>query len=312
MDPLDNSTKALLKDFKPISEALGNKVTFTPRFMIHNGSLSHCVGNTGGEGEGDACKDMCTNHGRYCFPSASIPGSAVVTESLRRMCIWEKHGQDDHDGILGQPWWEYVEYFNGLCSDSNATFADEKCIDEAYAFAKVSVEDVKSCMTDSGDPTQDVENVHLDKAIEEQALNGVFLAPTIHINHQTLSWTAAAAGKASPAGGMLETICGGYEEGHVPEVCARCLGAKDVVSCAASDDHHGGDDDDDDNNHGGDHRAAPKSHGFRNFMIFFVLAGAVGGSVFYMYKMRDSHSDSSFGALRYAMLGDNDNNGGGS
>lgn len=290
MDPLDNFSKDLLKEFKPIAAALGSKAEFLPRYMIHNGSQSHCNGDPSSD---VGCREACTNDGWYCYPSTyPIPGAAVVVESLRRMCIWERHGRENDDGFFGRPWWDYVTYFDDRCSGSNDTFADPTCVNEAYEHAKVNAEYVKDCMADMDESSR-----LLDRAIKDRVTYGVYLAPTVHIDDQTLSWKMAAN---SPTMGMINTICDSFEAGHIPEVCMRCLGARDVVSCAASDGRRG-----DRRNH-----YAPKNTGnaFRSFFIFFVLAGAGVGVGFYAKKMRNARSDSNWD-LRNAMLGNVDGGG---
>jgi hypothetical protein len=50
------------------------------------------------------CYTLCTNNGRYCCVDPDgdmekgVSGADVVTESLRRICIWKSYGADNGIG----------------------------------------------------------------------------------------------------------------------------------------------------------------------------------------------------------------------
>jgi hypothetical protein len=55
-----------------------------------------------------------------------VSGQDVVTESLRRLCIWKEYGQDG----IGLPWWSYVESFLNIC-DGQELFTNKAFINRA-------------------------------------------------------------------------------------------------------------------------------------------------------------------------------------
>ena len=63
-------------------------------------------------------------------------GVDVVTESLRRICIWRAYGQDDG---IGAAWWDYVEEFMYRCDnpDKPGFFNNGDCIADVMNVAGV-------------------------------------------------------------------------------------------------------------------------------------------------------------------------------
>ncbi len=61
-----------------------------------------------------------------------ISGGDVVTESLRRICIWKEYGKDG----VGLPWWDYVDEFLYRC-DAEDFFTNEDCIKDAMKHANI-------------------------------------------------------------------------------------------------------------------------------------------------------------------------------
>ena len=279
MSPIDDYGKSILNTFKPIALALGIQARFYPHFMIHNGSLSNCENN---EGE-QFCYNVCTNGGRYCYPSHYIAGSHVVTESLRRLCIWKHHGQNvTEDGAV---WWEYVTYFNEHCSTSNQTFADDKCIEDAYKHAGANANDIEGCMMDSGDVREDTPNTLLDQELQAKVEYGVHITPLVWVNHKTLHWPSPSARS------MLEAVCSGFVQEGKPQVCDECLSSPDPVVCASAvkpSDHKG-------------MQPSKKYHPIRPFLFFVAIICAAFG-VWYFKKRREE--DPHYG-LNYSLLGGN-------
>ena len=224
MDFFDEYSKKLFHDIGPIVNALGDRGTFYPHYMLHNGSRTNC-GGAGGSGSNESapqlCEHMCSNNGRYCYPTHHYNGTAVVVEILRRACIWKHHGPTTGDKI-GAKWWQYVTYFDEKCGD---TFTDDKCMHEALKQAAITKNEIESCMVDSGDPTGDVPNTLLDAMLRSQLEYGVVTAPRLWANHRVLDDPTASA--------LLTAICDVSTSGSVLSVCKQCLHNKDPVACVA-------------------------------------------------------------------------------
>ena len=199
MDILDDYSKKLFQDIGPIVNALGDRGTFFPHYMLHNGTRTNC-GGAGGSGSGNnqsapqLCENMCTNNGRYCYPTHRRNGTAVVMEILRRACIWKHHGPTKGD--IGAKWWQYVLYFGEKCGD---TFTNENCMHEALKHAEIPKNEVENCIIDSGDPTGDDPNTLLDAALRSQIEYGIVTAPRLWASHRALDDPTADA--------LLAAIC---------------------------------------------------------------------------------------------------------
>ena len=93
-NPVEVVSKNFQKTFYPDVGALGASQQFTPHFYIFDGVQNGCHSNAAN------CGSLCVNQGRYCAvdPDSDlergISGGDVVVESLRRLCIWQHHGQD--------------------------------------------------------------------------------------------------------------------------------------------------------------------------------------------------------------------------
>jgi len=98
--PSDKVSQDFLKTFKSAATSLGSHAYFSPHMYIYDGVKSRCRGQDGQS----MCYNLCTNHGRYCATDPDndldkgISGADVVTESLRRMCIWNHYGKEDGVG----------------------------------------------------------------------------------------------------------------------------------------------------------------------------------------------------------------------
>jgi hypothetical protein len=226
MDFFDEYTKKLFQDIGPIVNALGDRGSFYPHYMLHNGSRTNC-GGAGGNGSGSnesvpqLCENMCTNNGRYCYPTHHYNGTAVVVEILRRACIWKHHGPEKGD--VGAKWWQYVTYFDEKCRDSFAV--SEKCMIEALKHAAIPKIDVDNCMMDSGDPIGDDPNTLLDAMLRSQQEYGIITAPRLWANHRVLDDPTASA--------LLTAICDVSDPGTKFSACTQCLHNKDPVACVA-------------------------------------------------------------------------------
>merc|ERR1712032_1333831 len=102
------------REFKAAAVGLDSHAYFTPHMYIYDGVMSGCRAQDGS----NMCYNLCTNDGRYCATDPDndldngISGADVVTESLRRICIWKNYGESDG---VGKEWWDYVNEFMFRC-----------------------------------------------------------------------------------------------------------------------------------------------------------------------------------------------------
>jgi len=208
-DPIANG---LQKDWKAVAIGLGNTARFTPHQYIYDGALSGCVQN----GE-NICHTLCTNNGRYCATdpnnnlSFGISGADVVTEGLRRLCIWMKYGEVDDVGV---PYWTYLSEFIDSC-DNNDHFTDNTCIQNVYNNANIDGTVIDTCMLDSGGTSRDVRNVLLDIEISKAAEREVILLPAIYVNGISFRGSVSASE-------VFKAVCAGIDEENAPQVCQQC------------------------------------------------------------------------------------------
>ncbi|CAB9509639.1 Vacuolar-sorting receptor 1 [Seminavis robusta] len=229
------SPNPLLQEFRDIAVVLGrnnNNVTFTPFHYIYDGILAGCYSNDP-SAEG-LCYNLCTNAGRYCATDpdneldVGVSGGDVVQESLRRMCIWELYGKDDG---IGEPWWDYVQYFESYCGLDR--FKDDDCLSDAYKQSGVDPARIQQCMkVDSGGLEGDTTNSLMEQSLEAQRRRGLQEVQAAFVN-------GALVPGALSAEGLLWAVCAGFAA--PPLVCNSCLYnmesdcfEEDVVSCAAA------------------------------------------------------------------------------
>ncbi|CAJ1970218.1 unnamed protein product [Cylindrotheca closterium] len=221
--PTDGVSKAFLTTWKAMAKALGTRAYFKPHMYIYDGVRTHCTGTDGQS----LCFNLCTNAGRYCATDPDndlekgISGADVVTESLRRICIWRIYGEGDG---IGEAWWDYINEFERRCSPADY-FANEECIKDAYTYAGVDGDVIVRCMLDSGGLDTDGSNSFLDQAIADQATMGVVVIPTVFVNTVALRGTMSSEA-------VFGAICSGFAEGSAPEVCAKCMSCPwDLATC---------------------------------------------------------------------------------
>eukprot|EP00549_Striatella_unipunctata_P004458 CAMPEP_0118699036 /NCGR_PEP_ID=MMETSP0800-20121206/15614_1 /TAXON_ID=210618 ORGANISM="Striatella unipunctata, Strain CCMP2910" /NCGR_SAMPLE_ID=MMETSP0800 /ASSEMBLY_ACC=CAM_ASM_000638 /LENGTH=514 /DNA_ID=CAMNT_0006599085 /DNA_START=68 /DNA_END=1612 /DNA_ORIENTATION=- len=290
--PTDVVSREFLRNFKQVAQALGDKAYFTPHLYIYDGLKSNCLGNDGS----NMCSNLCTNNGRYCATdpdndlTRGISGADVVKESLRRLCIWKQHGEQDG---VGAEWWDYVTWFMDRCNNANY-FMNEDCIKDAYKHSRVDGDRVDSCMKDSGGLTGDNSNAFLDLEINAQTERGVVVLPTAFVN------TAALRGSLTVAN-IFDAICAGFMEGTAPKICNVCTKCPDVEGCARS----------------GVCKLMPASSsggvsGGTFAMTVLVLAGVFAGAAFWHWKKtRDDMRNEVRGILaEYMPLDEGEKEGG--
>lgn len=222
--PVDPVSIPIEKNFKDAALALGKAASFSPKMYIYDGMKAGCDQN----GE-DECYNLCTNSGRYCAVDpdddldSGLSGADVVTESLRRLCVWQVYG--GNDGV-GKEYWNYVTEFLFRCYDpeNEDLFKDETCIKDAMTHASIDISLVEKCISDSGGLEGDVANSILDQQLAAKDKSGVILIPSLLVNG------APIRGELSFAT-AFRAICSGYSLGSEPAVCKKCATCKDEVGC---------------------------------------------------------------------------------
>lgn len=226
--PSEGISKTFQVDWKDIAKALKGKARFTPHQYIYDGVKNRCHGSDGK----NLCLNLCTNNGRYCATDPDndlehgISGADVVTEALRRICVWKYYGQEDG---VGSPYWEYMTEFLKRC-DSDDFFANQDCINDVYKNAKIDGKRIENCMEDSGGVKDDVVNTLLDREIDSAGRRGVVVLPTMFVNTVALRGALATTT-------VFGAVCAGFHEGTTPSICAKCTGCGDVAGCVKSGGH---------------------------------------------------------------------------
>ncbi|MEM1009796.1 MAG: hypothetical protein AAGJ35_12415, partial [Myxococcota bacterium] len=207
------------KNFKLVAESLQDETVFDPHFVLIDGSLFACATNP------DHCRDMCTNHGRYCAMPAHTPdgivhGKYVVGESLRRICV----ARDNP----AEAYWKYVVYFKEQCGDHY--YADAGCQANAIKHAGVKPETLESCIQDSGGLTGDQANHFLQQELKLQHQLGLTAVPAVvinsHIHEQPNSF------------GLFEGLCRHFFMRNLtttPDLCFTCGTCPNILGCIASE-----------------------------------------------------------------------------
>lgn len=228
--PTDLVSKDFQKQFKDAAQALGDRAYFTPHMYIYDGIKSGCQGP---DGE-NQCYNLCTNNGRYCATDPDndldkgISGADVVTESLRRTCIWNEYGKENG---VGSEWWDYVNEFMFRC-DNEDYFASKECISDCLAHAKIDKAVVKKCMQDSGGTTDDNPNEILENELAAKDSAGVVILPATFVN-------GAAIRGALEFAVIFKAICSGYVAGSEPDICTKCANCPNEHSCVMNGYCHG-------------------------------------------------------------------------
>lgn len=222
---------------RTLAVAMGKHAQFTPHFAIIDGSSQGCRGiapdssrSRNNNNNNNPCFTMCTNYGRYCAYDpdndfqVGVSGADIVTESLRRICIWKRYGEDDG---IGAKWWDYVHYFSTMCyKDGNlARFNDKTCILDALRKASIEPSTIESCMNDSGGVQNDAPNVLLEESITTQRESSNVMLPSVWVNQVPVRGALSLKE-------ILSAICAGFVEGSQPDVCRQCVKcAHNVVEC---------------------------------------------------------------------------------
>ena len=222
--PKDEVSRPLQQNFREVANALGKHAQFTPHMYIYDGLFAGCVGP---DGE-DQCYNLCTNGGRYCATDpdddldSGISGADVVTESVRRLCIWKEYGDDG----VGMPWWDYVGEFMYRC-DTNDYFTNQDCIEDCMKRSSVDKDRIAKCMDDAGGLTENVKNTILEGELTARESAGVVILPSFFVNNAPLRGALTVPE-------IFEAICAGYAVGSEPVACQKCKSCDDIQKCVVA------------------------------------------------------------------------------
>lgn len=266
-------------DMRTVAKAFHDVADFSPRHSVIDGTRFQChVEVTDDNG---ACDHLCTNNGRYCALHATdLSGSAIVKETLRRMCIWEHFKANP-----ANQYWDYVIYHKQQCGRPDQ-FANQKCVDEAMRVAKIDAATVSECMSNAGNMDADVANGLLDAAIVDQRNSGIVSLPAIAINNKVLKWTSANS--------LFDTICTEYWLSgidKIPAICETCSACPNAIGCLekghcvdySNEERHP-------NTGFPSNSNSNNKKGRRGWKIFWSLTAVFGvaGAAFYYYNNQQS------------------------
>jgi len=219
--PTDFVSKRFKNEFKTAVLALGPSASFTPHMYIYDGFAANCRGSDGKS----QCFNLCTNEGRYCANDPEgdldygISGADVVTESLRRLCIWGLYGDDG----VGLEWWNYQEEFRKLC-DTSELFMNDDCVKTAMANVNIDYDAVEQCMFTHGGLEGTESNDILQQQLDDKESKGIVIMPVVYVNG------VAVRGQLEFST-IFKAICAGYAPGTEPRICSTCSKCSDEKTC---------------------------------------------------------------------------------
>lgn len=228
--PLDRFPPGFISNWTIVEEAFQNRTSMVPYMFLFDGSKFGC---TDDGAPSDFCDGYCTNHGRYCFSptypadTTTIPGLAVVKESLRRLCIFDHYSRRISNvgwGYWNRYFWTYTRLFDELCRETN--FTNETCIDRVYEMSSIFKRDIDECMSMSDlDANATVNMLELQLAAQQDRLFAP--TPSVNVNNEPTPLTNLTVYR------MFAAICNGFAECAVPRICHRCLDCdeNDMVEC---------------------------------------------------------------------------------
>jgi len=219
--PTDYASSKFKEEFTDAVVALGDSATLTPHMYIYDGLAAKCRNSE----EESECFNLCTNVGRYCATDPDndldygISGADVVSESIRRLCIWELYGEDG----IGLKWWNYVTKFATNCDDE-VNFMKDECVKNVMTEGDIDYDAVEQCIFNHGGLESADANDLLDKQLDDKESNGIVIMPVVYVN-------------GVPVRGHLEfatifkAICAGYAEGTAPDICSKCASCPEEKKC---------------------------------------------------------------------------------
>ena len=228
--PTDNISTDFKNEFKAAVEAFGESASMTPHMYIYDGIASRCRQTSTQE---NICFNLCTNEGRYCVPDPDgdlnhgISGADVVTESVRRLCIWKLYGDDG----VGIHWWNYIESFSKLC-DTSEDFMKDECVQRAMAEADIEWDAVEQCIYDSGGLKEPGMNSLLQLQVEEkEKYDGIVII--MQVAQSVVFVNGVAVRDQLKFANIFNAICSGYAPGAEPDICERCARCDGVKKCVS-------------------------------------------------------------------------------
>lgn len=218
--PRDKSSMQLVRTFAAAAKALGKDAVFAPHENFIDGVSLGCE-----QSGQDVCANLCTNNGKYCSPDPDealmygASGADVVTESLRRLCIWDIYGKPNG---VGNEWWDYMQHFTEDCEnlamggfDDTSKFRDPSCIKKVADKAKIDLHKVTKCMSGSGGLEGDVNNTLFEAQHALKTTSKIIVIPTLVINGSpvrgSISFTSA-----------FKAVCAGFSPDKTPPICTEC------------------------------------------------------------------------------------------
>lgn len=225
--PTDYVSSQFKNEFGVAVKAFAGQATFTPHMYIYDGIAAKCR-NAEGKSE---CFNLCTNEGRYCAADPDndldygISGADVVSESIRRLCIWELYGKDDG---VGMEYWNYVKEFTDAC-DTSELFMKEDCVKSVMAKDTVQIDydAVDQCVYNHGGLEKPEENDLLQEQLDEKESNGIVIMPVVYVNG------VAVRGQLEFAT-VFKAVCAGYAPGTEPSICTKCSRCHDEKACVVN------------------------------------------------------------------------------
>lgn len=223
--PTDYVSMNFKKEFRAAVEALGESADLTPHMYVYDGLAAKCRNEDTGESE---CFNLCTNEGRYCAADPDndldygISGADVVTESVRRLCIWQLYGDDG----IGLKWWDYLMGFQEKC-DTSEDFMKDNCIRDVMDQIDIEYDAVEQCIFNSGGLDKPEENTILQQQLDDKEQKGIVIMPVVYVNG------VAIRGQLEFAT-IFKAICSGFAPGTEPDICDRCARCIDERKCVLS------------------------------------------------------------------------------
>jgi len=206
--PSVHISKEFQRNWKNIATKFEGRVHFTPRQYIYDGVVAKCRSSKGF----NVCFNLCTNNGKYCaLDPDGLSGVDIVTESLRRICIWNHYGESDGIGVK---YWDYIIEFLDRC-DSPADFTSKECMKAVFKKAKIDSGIIERCIRDSGGTIGNRDNIFLDLEMKAQKERSVIVLPTVFINKVALRGSLTI-------NNVVNAICAGFLEGTEPDICDMC------------------------------------------------------------------------------------------
>jgi hypothetical protein len=259
------------RNIRTIANALDpHGAQFQPRYSIVSGDRFDCTKQLDTNGP---CDHLCTNQGRYCaLHRYDLSGNAIVTETLRRLCIWQDYGTKDTTHF-----WDYILHHMEHCTTPQQ-FSDPTCIQMSLEAAKVDSARIQQCMVDSGGLDGDESNHLLETQLSLQAHAGILQLPALVVDNRTLDEPTSFH--------LWEGLCRRFWSRNLsttPDVCFRCGNCPNVLGCLQQ-------------GHCVDFappapsQQSPKHHssGWKTFLWITVTLAAIGGAYYYYKRSQDS------------------------